>query len=43
MDAILGRAIALFQENPIYWSGVVLWLFGFATYVPARAVAVACS
>jgi len=35
MDAILGRAIALFQENPIYWSGVVLWLFGFATYVPA--------
>ena len=35
MEAALERAIALYQENPIYWAGVLLWLFGFAAYVPA--------
>ena len=35
MDAILERAIALYQESPIYWAGIILWLLGFATYVPA--------
>ncbi len=35
MDTILSRAMALFHDDPIFWSGVVLWLFGFAMYVPA--------
>lgn len=35
MEAALERAIALYQETPIYWGGVLLWLFGFAAYVPA--------
>jgi hypothetical protein len=35
MDTILARAMALFQDDPTFWSGVLLWLFGFAMYVPA--------
>ena len=35
MGTILSRAMALFHDDPIFWSGVVLWLFGFAMYVPA--------
>src|SRR5262245_56973137 len=35
MHTALERAIALYQQNPIYWAGVVLWLIGFAAYVPA--------
>jgi len=35
MEAALERAIALYQQNPIYWAGVLLWLFGFAAYLPA--------
>jgi hypothetical protein len=35
MEAALEHAIALYQQNPIYWAGVLLWLFGFAIYVPA--------
>jgi hypothetical protein len=35
MDSILVRAVALFQVDPMYWSGVVLWLLGLAAYVPA--------
>lgn len=32
---MLQQAIALYEQNPIYWAGVILWLFGFAAYVPA--------
>lgn len=35
MEAALEHGIALYQENPVYWAGVLLWLFGFAVYVPA--------
>jgi hypothetical protein len=35
MDAIFVRTTALFQDDPVYWSGVILWLLGFAAYVPA--------
>jgi hypothetical protein len=35
MQAVLERAIALYQQDPIYWAGVLLWLFGFVAYVPS--------
>jgi hypothetical protein len=35
MDAVFAGAIILFKTTPIFWTGVVLWLLGFATYVPA--------
>jgi hypothetical protein len=35
MDAALDIALALFRESPFYWAGVVLWLLGFAAYLPA--------
>ncbi len=27
-------ARALFDESPIYWTGVIVWLVGFASYLP---------
>ena len=35
MDTLVAEAMALFQEDPIFWSGALLWLVGFAMYVPA--------
>jgi hypothetical protein len=35
VSELLERAIAHYQQAPIYWAGVILWLLGFAAYVPA--------
>lgn len=35
MSELLERALTLYEQNPIYWAGVILWLLGFAAYVPA--------
>jgi hypothetical protein len=35
VSELLERALALYEQNPIYWAGVILWLLGFAAYVPA--------
>jgi hypothetical protein len=35
MDAQLALATALLQESPVYWAGVIVWLVGFAAYLPA--------
>jgi hypothetical protein len=32
---LLEQALALYKEEPLYWAGVILWLLGFAAYVPA--------
>jgi hypothetical protein len=35
VSELLERALALYAQSPIYWAGVILWLLGFAAYVPA--------
>jgi hypothetical protein len=35
VSELLERAIAHYQQAPLYWAGVILWLLGFAAYVPA--------
>jgi hypothetical protein len=35
VSALLESAISLYEQNPIYCAGVILWLLGFAAYVPA--------
>ncbi len=35
MSEVLEHALALYHESPLYWAGVILWLLGFAAYVPA--------
>jgi hypothetical protein len=32
---LIERLLALYQQAPVYWAGVILWLLGFATYAPA--------
>jgi hypothetical protein len=33
MDAVLAWLRTAFQEQPAYWTGIVVWVLGFGIYV----------